>query len=920
MRFVILLCSILLAAFPAQQAVAQGMAEPTYTLVLRGVSMRQALEELARTTKMDLVYSTNLVSNKEVYCDGRNAAAEGLLRCILKGSGLDYIRSSSGAYVLIESPEQAPRYGYLSGSVVDGATGEPLPYAHVLLADAATGTTTDAAGLFSFATVLSGVQRVVVTYVGYETMVDSVRIAQGTSEQLQLALRPHEVAMEPVIIDGLSQRLPSADLGLGALQRHDLQAPTTTGTPDVARGAATVMGVATQQPLADLHIQGGASGEHLTLLDGVPVRDPVSLGRHLGAFSPLALRRMTVHKAGFGAEAGSHLSGVITVEQDVAGEEEREMVLQVDPVSINGKVQGRFRFSEGLHGAAMLAVRSSVWGVYEDTGVASLLRRWNTVDPLLASYWVGAAVTSASLDHHLRQPVVAFSDVHASARLHLSPFRILHASLYRARNHLASDLAAVSTSEEADQLLLTRDEYDWANWAGQVQHHWLLGARSMGTVQVQASRHASHYYYGSTRLDAEALTTPEAVQQAAVGAWPTFSDGKYGERNTIREVAAKASLRHSLSVRQQVEAGIAVAQTDSRFWWGNQYIAPFSHATAAWDLTSYFKSEWAISPHTTWEPSLRLTYLPVRDMVYAEPRMAVRYDRAASAVGPYALRIAGGLYRQFTNQFEISSSGASAVVPSLLFWLPLDASIAPPHAYHLATEALFTPGSAWTINLEGYLKWQPRLLTLDYAALLDEHPATQPASDPVALMQSDFVSAARGRAYGGGVRVQRAGQRLTTTFNYSYSHAVQQFPSRFDGRYEPVPWNDPHRLSVDARLLLTARFTADFTGRSSWGRRWALRRAYYDYLALRTDPTMLKDFDLQRPDEQKLEPYFRLDAGLTYEQHWGRAGVQMRIFVSNLLDHRNTYDWSIERGEAGETIVPRLLPGRHAGLSLRFDY
>ncbi|HMB93547.1 MAG TPA: hypothetical protein VKP65_22025, partial [Rhodothermales bacterium] len=610
------------------------------------------------------------------------------------------------------------------------------------------------------------------------------------------------------------------------------------------------------------------------------------------------------------------------VEHDVAGVEQREMVVQVDPVSINGKVQGRFTLPKGRHGAAMLAVRSSVWGVYEDAGVSSLLRRWNTVDPLLASYWVGDPVTSASLDHHSRQPAVAFSDVHASTRLHLSPFRVLHASVYRARNGLSSDLAAVNpgSGEDADQLLLTRDEYDWANWAGQVQHHWLFGARSMGTVQVQASRHASHYLYSSTRLYVEDLSTPEAVQQAAAGAWPTFSDNGYGERNRIQEVAAKASVRHSLSAQQHVEAGVAVAHTDTRFWWGNQYIAPFRHATKVWDLTSYVKSEWAISPQTTWEPGLRLTYLPVRNMVYAEPRFAVRYDRAGSAVGPYALRVAGGLYRQFTNQFEISSSGASAVVPSLLFWLPIDASVAPPRAYHLAAEALFAPGSAWTINLEGYLKWQPRLLTLDYAALLETHPAMQPAPDPVALMQSDFVSATRGRAYGGSVRVQRSSEWVTTTFNYSYSHAVQQFPSRFDGRYEPVPWNDPHRLSVDTRLQLTSRFAADFAGRSSWGRRWALRRAYYNYLALRAEPTTLDDFDLHQPSEQKLESYLRLDAGLTYEQHWGRAGVQVRAFVSNLLDRRNTYDWSIERGEAGEAIVPRLLPGRHAGLSFRFNY
>ncbi|MEE8501424.1 MAG: carboxypeptidase-like regulatory domain-containing protein, partial [Kiloniellales bacterium] len=310
-RQIILLGVGLCCLMGSRSAYGQTANDGAYTLVLRGVAMNQALEELVRLTQIDLVYNSDLVVGKHVYCAGRDLSAEALLRCVLARSGLDYVRSSAGTYILIEGLERPPRYGDLAGSIVDQVTGEPLPYANVLLADASAGTTTDKAGLFSFSSVLSGMHRLVVTYVGYEAAVDSVWVGAGDAKRLEIALRPKELTMVPIVINGLVQRLPSSELGTGTLASHQLEAFHGAGTPDVARGVSGLPGIAVHQPLADLHIQGGASGEHLTLLDGVPVRDPVSLGRHLSAFSPLALDRLTVHKAGFGAEHGSHLSGVI---------------------------------------------------------------------------------------------------------------------------------------------------------------------------------------------------------------------------------------------------------------------------------------------------------------------------------------------------------------------------------------------------------------------------------------------------------------------------------------------------------------------------------------------------------------------------------------------------------------------------------
>ncbi len=922
-RLIILVVIGLCGLIGSRPASAQSVEGGGYTLVLRGVPMSQALEELVGLTQIDLVYNSSLVAGKHVYCAGRNLTSEALLRCVLDGTGLDYVRSSAGTYVLMQALEEAPRRGDLAGSITDLTTGEPLPYANVLLADASTGTTTDESGLFSFSSVLSGMQRFVVTYVGYETVVDSVFVAAGGRERLSIALRPQAVSLSPIVISGLSQRLPSRDLGVGELSNRQLSDFYTAGTPDVARGAGSLMGIAVQQPLADLHIQGSASGEHLTVLDGVPVRDPVSLGRHLSAFSPLAIDRLTVHKAGFGASYGSHLSGVVSVEQDVTGAARRGGVVNADPVSLNGKVQGRFKLPVG-DGAAMLALRTSVWGVYEDPGVSSLLRHWSQVDPVLATIWVREDVSTASLGLNRHASDVAFSDLHGAVRLRLSPFQTIHASAYRAGNRIASDLAASNTgnADSTDVLVLTRDDYDWTNWAGQIRHSWLIGARSVAMVQLQGGWHDSRYAYRGLRTETEPLTGPGALDAAIADFEPQLGTaGGSEERNKIRELAVKAELSHSLSPRHHVEAGLAAKHIDSRFQLINQFIAPFTHEAAAWELSGYAEGKLSFGWQTTLEPGVRLTYLPLRNTVYAEPRLAARYDRAASRIGPYALRVAGGVYRQFTNQFELTSSGSTAVVPYVSFWLPSDSTVAPPRTYHLAADVLLMPRDRWTISLEGYYKWQPRLLVVDYARLLAEHPRVWPPLDPVEMHQSDFVGRARGRAYGFGTKLHHSGDRLDVTANYSYSRALRRYPGRFDGRMVPAPWNQPHRLALDATVAFTEDLSLEVNWRGAWGRRWAVRRAYYDYLALRDDPITFDTFDLSRPSEQKVSPYYRLDAGFTYTRTWSRSTVQLRAFVVNLLDRNNVYDWSIEEPPTGgEARVERTLPGLHPVFSLRFDY
>ncbi|MDQ7041533.1 MAG: TonB-dependent receptor [Rhodothermus sp.] len=897
----------------AGTAVAQE--EGRFTLVVRNAPLHKALETLARTARLNLVYPSELVRDRTVSCTLRNASAEALLRCLLAGTGLDFVRTSSGAYVILKTRELPSRLGLLTGQVVDGTTGAPLPFAHVLLADAGTGTITNEAGLFTLSGLLAGPHRLVISYVGYRPKVDSVRIDPDHPVYLRIALEPTPLEAPPIVIDGLVHRPLSADLGRLQLNAEQLQ--QIEMDDDLLQTLARLPGIQVRHPLAELHLQGGDSGEHLTLLDGMPVRNPVSLGRYLSAFSPLAIGRLTVYRAGYGAAQGSQLAGLIALEHDLSVPGPFDAVARVDPLAVNVRVRGRSR-----HTAALIAMRHSIWRLYQEPGLRTLLRQWNAIDPLMAARWLGEPVASEDMQAYRWTPQARFSDLHVALRTQFDPFQTLHVSAYQGTNRLAAGQQTryVIAGSDSARLLLTHDLYQWLNRAFRVRYDRLLSARALLDLQLRGSWHASRYRYRARegiapRKDPAAWETLETRLQAELDRAPGTS-----EYNLIRELALEATLHYSPSPRWQLEGSISLEQVQARFRLGNVLIAPFRYYTTVWQPATYLTAQWSPVENIHVESGLRLTWLPVRATVYAEPRLAVRQDMR---LGPFSLatRLAGGIYRQFINQFALTSVGATAIVPSVLFWLPPDATVAPPWSYHLTGELLLTRGDRWQVEASFYQKRQLHLLIVDYPALLTQLPAHQPSPEAVLLEQQDFLRPTRGFARGINVRLRYRSMRTQVTVSYSHDRAYRAYPnSQGVLRQVPAPWNEPYRL----HLKLSHHFSAGLTGFGGWqvywGKRWAFRRLYYDYLRYSGNP-IIGGYNLDQPEAHSLPGRYRLDLGMSWRGKVQRIHLQLQLLVRNVLDRREVYDRSLMLiDQTSPQFVNRYLPGRQWLLTLQVVY
>lgn len=906
---------------PAQaQRTGDESAAVRYTMTLRDVPLDDALQQFVQRTGTDIAYSNELVEDRSVYCQRRDATAEALLRCILAGTGVDYLLTSGGTYLLVDAFRAPDAVGRIVGTVVDAATGEPLPQANVLLAEASTGMATNQAGQFNFANVLAGPHRLVVTYVGYASAVDSVWVPPAGRQSVRVALTPEPLIAEPLVIDGLQQRLPSSALGQSERAPGALKQVASIGTPDVIRSMSRQIGVSLNRPRAELHVQGGDAGEHVTLLDGVPIREPVSLGGLLSAFSPKALGRITTHKAGFPARHGSYTAGVITADHDLSRSDTRYAAISADLVSMNGRAETNWARRGATTGHAMMAARTSVWDAYQSPALHHRLASWTHPDPTLTAWWIDPAAPPGPLLTQHPVPHVQFADVHGAVQQALSPFHYVNVSAYHGTNRMGTNASSVLAGHDQPRLITSRGRTGWDNTVVQAHYRWLAGARLTGSAQLYGSQHDSHSLFGmrDSLLHAARPARPDDLARLpGIEALDHTAEG-----NRLSEWGGRVTAEISLSPRYRMHATVAPQHLQGRVNVRNRFLGALDYRVNTWQVGSHVEAEASLGIGTTVTAGTRLTYLSARQTVYAEPRLALRYDRPSSPLGGFAVRLAGGLYRQYVMQSEVSSAGPMAVVPSMQFWLPVDGSLSPSRAYHTAADVLVMPSAAWTVRLETYYKWHPRTLQIDYARLV--HATPLPDARDAALLtfdrQSEFMTAGEGFAYGAALRVQREGVRISGDATAEVGRAERRYPGRFGERFVPAPWNQPVRLSTNLDMKIVDGLHARGSWQGMWRRAWALRRAYYDYAALTANANVLEGIDLDRPGDHVLAPFSRLDLGLHAEQRFRGVTVEAQLNVVNVLDRANPFDWSLDATGAPPTRIARTLPGRHLFVLLGLRY
>ncbi len=874
-------------------------ADELFTMAWRGVPLLDALQQFREATRLDIAWDPLLVAGKRVFCIAEDEPAEEILKCLLVGSGLDFIRRSSGLYVLEIASEGEGQRGNLRGIVLDGTSEQPLSRAHVIIAGANRNGVANNDGLFVFPQLLAGEYVIRTSHLGYRERFTTITIAAGSDESIEIILESDDpYPITPIVVDGIGMIRSSRSLGAPTASQDEVTNNLSAGTSGLLQSLDAMPGVRVNDATADIHIQGGEAGEHQFRLDGAPVFLPLNVASFIGPFSPFALGKITVNKAGFGADLGSQISGIVAAEHDLrapsvirTGRANSQFTFQVDPLSTNARHSGFWLQPSGKRITTLGAIRVGTWSLLAPPSLANLMDDWNAIDTFLLSAFAENNTPFANLPP-TGDPAIQFLDAHGAAKIQ-SGLRTITASSYWGRSSLGNNLADVDLLGDIDDSAVRsqfKDLYSWQNGMSQVRMTNVRSARTIASYGARGS-----FYRLSHDFDSPGESSVSTTED----------DG-----NRVYEFGLDAGLSYFPANDHEIETGAELELTKSRFTVAGTQQLPLLHDSKSWRLASFIQDRLTLGEHTAVEAGARFTWLASKNTLYAEPRFSARFDWTETPVGEFSLYLGTGLYRQFVSQFDVSSRSPRTFVSSTRFWMGNDHSVTPPKAAHFAAEMLIVPSPDWAFSLESFYKHQYHILSIDYSA----------SRESLSQMdQNEFLQSTRGYSYGFSAGVKRSFGLSNLDVRFDHTISRRRIQDLFKSDLLNVPWSEPYRLEVSADVVPFERTVLLARWRSSWNRSWGYRKAYYDFLsanlndveallqemrangvssdAIRRVERQISNYDLTDPESHILDPIHQLDLSGAYSMRMGKYSVQLRLDVINVLNRSNTAEWRFELDE-----------------------
>lgn len=913
-RSVYISLCLIFALFCSAELNAQELSDTKqYSFDFRGEPLTEVLEDIARETGIDLVYDPEIVSGVTIYSRIQNQSVPDLFKTILEDTKLDFVTLSSGTIVIVLTVNDDPSYGSYAGKIVDRHTGESLPGATVMLADASGGTSAGRSGTFALNKLMTGTYKIVFSYVGYEPVYKTIDIRPNQDVREEISLNPKPVDLIPIVVTDHIPQMPTggSEQSVEANSRWE----PTGRMQEAIRSLSLFSGIQYGLPMTDIHLQGSQRGEHRILLDGVPVYSPYSFGQMFSAFSPYAINRVKLHKAGYSVTEGSQIAGFIDLSHDVNSISQNRATTQADPLSVNLRGDLHFIRNDESSLKIMSAARSNYWDIYKEPRLDNTLQQWDDLDPLITNILIEGDTNASLYEPREHNSDVRFYDVHLASSYEIDSYKTITTSFYSGENYVNTDLLRQAPqSEDLPQYLYARDEYRWNNVMGQLSYNYLASSRLELNTRVSFSSNRFRHRYLLGTSNSPNIPDLGGSSGAVFADFQTLSSSNripaQRSDNNLQHMIARTDASYSFSPNFTLDTGLQMDYVQSRVDLADLFYLPTLSDQKSAFFSSYLNGNWRIGEY--WKVVLgnRLTFENALNRFYTEPRASFQIDRPESGAGYWSAQISGGLYRQFINQFEITNPGPTSLVPSFTIWSHASASD-PPKAWHLNGSVYLEPAENTTLSLEGFYKWQPTTYTVSYENLLAG----------TAINRSEFGAFAETtemKTLGAGIQLNHSFNESKTKLmlGYDYSFSRINLDSQF-GRSLPASWNEPHRFQLRSLWRIFPNLTAVAKWQSVLGRAWGFRQAYYNYLFYQNSDS-IGNYSFANPENDRLSPFHQFDFSFVYKPALRVVDLELRLDLINLLNRRNTIDWSLqpEDGSGEYQIKDRTMPGFTPSISI----
>lgn len=204
----------------------------------------------------------------------------------------------------------------LSGTIIDANSNETLIGVNVVIPELKTGVTTNEYGFYSI-TVSKGIYSVQISYLGYQTIEESINLNQNIKNNFNLY--SNETALKEVIITGNKTKIDikKPEMSVNKLSISAIKKmPVVLGEVDVLKSILLLPGVTNAgEGASGFNVRGGGADQNLILLDEATIFNSSHVFGFFSVFNPDAIKDLKLYKGGIPARYGGRASSVLDIYQ-----------------------------------------------------------------------------------------------------------------------------------------------------------------------------------------------------------------------------------------------------------------------------------------------------------------------------------------------------------------------------------------------------------------------------------------------------------------------------------------------------------------------------------------------------------------------------------------------------------------------------
>ena len=745
----------------------------------------------------------------------------------------------------------------ISGYVRDSRTGEELIGAIISVQELPSiGITTNSYGFYSL-TIPAGSYNVKAQFVGYESVVQSIKLEKSVTSNFSLGEKVTELNEVVVTSEKRNDNVTKNQMGVEKLNIQEIKSiPAFFGERDILKTIQLLPGIKSAgEGNSGFFVRGGTTDQNLILLDEATVYNASHLLGFFSVFNSDAIKDVTVFKGTMPAEYGGRLSSVLDVNMNDGNDKEYK---------VNG-------------GIGLISSRLTVEGpIVKDKGSFMISGRRTYADLVMHSM----ANLNILKDSTLKTAQLYFYDLNAKANYRFSD----------------NDRVFISGYFGKDVLGLSTFGFNWGNSTGTFRWNHLFTDQLFSNTSFVFNDFNYTINNGSTTSPINIISKIRdfTIKQDYQYIPNTNSQFKFGFISTFHKMVPGTitntdtnTVRQSLPIKNSIENAIYFSH-DYKFT--SNFSINYGFRMSEFSLLgpAPFNIYASYNNIDSVKPIIGTTN-KVKSFWEPEPRFSLDYvfNNESSIKAAYTRNV------QYLHLLSNSTSGSPTDM-----WIPSSINTVPELSDQVSLGYFRNfDDNNYEFSAEVYYKnLQHQVDYINHADLtFNPNPESQ-------------LTYGKGRAYGLELLLKKKYGRFTGWMGYTLSRTERNIPGVNHGNWYPAKQDRTHDISIVGMYDLSKVWSLSAT--------WV----YYTGNAV-TFPTGLSIinnnivFVYSGRNENRMPPYHRLDLGATRKlaKH-GKYESDLTFSIYNAYAHDNAYSITFEQNpttkqiQAIQTTLFRIIP------------